>query len=238
MLIVSIILLLVILFGGMIFFLRKILTQNVMAATQHIEGLSQDYAQKQAELTRQLGEAKQKSEEMLRSAQEEVQRSKTQIIKDAEAERDRILQQTHTKSEELIQKAERSRQLLLDEINERIAKEAVNKACELIHDSLPEKLRLDIHQNWIADLMEGGFEQFERLKVPKDLKEVKIISAFPLSAEQRKNLTRKLKDVLKRDIVLQEEVDPKMVAGFVVTIGSLVLDGSLRNKVQERARDV
>jgi len=237
MLIVSMVLLQVILFGGLIFILRKILTQNVIAATQHIEELSQDHAHKQTELNRQLEEAKQKSEAMLKTAQEEAQRTRTQVIGDAEAERDRILQQTHTQNEELIAQADRSRQLLLDEINERIAKEAVNKACELIHDTLPEQFKVDIHRGWIAELLEGKFAQFERLKVPGDLKEVKIISAFPLSAEQRKNFTRKLKDVLHRDIALQEEVDPRMVAGFVVMMGSLVLDGSLRNKIQERARN-
>ena len=237
MLIVSMILLLVILFGGLIFILRKILTENVIVATRHMEGLSQEHAHKQTELNHQLEEAKQRSEEMLKTAQEEARRTKMQVIQEAEAERDRILKQTHAQSEELIAQADRSRQLLLDEINERIAKEAVNKACELLHDTLPEQFKLNIHQGWIAELLEGGFVQFDRLKVPADFKEVKIISAFPLSVEQRKNLTGKLKDVLHRDVVLQEETDPKMVAGFVVTIGSLVLDGSLRNKIQERARD-
>jgi F0F1-type ATP synthase delta subunit len=237
MLIVSMILLLVVGFGGLIFLLRKILTQNVIVATQHIKELSQEHAHKQTELNRQLEEAKQKSDQMLRTAEEEARRTKTQIIQDAEAQRDRILEQARTQSEELIAQADRSRQLLLDEINERIAKEAVNKACELIHDALPEQFKLDIHQDWIAELLEDKFVQFDRLKAPSDFKEVKIISAFPLSVEQRKNLTEKLKNVLHGDIVLQEEVNSKMVAGFVVTIGSLVLDGSLRNKIQERARD-
>jgi len=31
-------------------------------------------------------------------------------------------------------------------------------------------------------------------------------------------------------------VDPKVVAGIVITIGSLVLDGSFKNKIQEKAR--
>jgi F0F1-type ATP synthase delta subunit len=237
MLIVSMILLQVILFGGLIFILRKILTQNVIVATRHIEGLSQDHAHKQTELNRQLEEAKQKSEEMIRTAQEEAQGTKIKVIQDAEAERDRILQQAHTKSEELIQQADRSRQMILNEINERIAKEAVNKACELIHDTLPEQFKLDVHEHWVKELLEGGFVQFERLQVPAALKDVKITSAFPLTDGQRKDLVKKLKDALHRDVILQEEVNPRMVAGFVVTIGSLVLDGSLRNKIQERARD-
>jgi F-type H+-transporting ATPase subunit delta len=89
----------------------------------------------------------------------------------------------------------------------------------------------------MEELLEGGFSQFERLKIPPGVGEIKITSAFPLNDGQRKNLVKKLKDALNRDITLKEEVNPKIVAGFVVTIGSLVLDGSLRNKIQEKARN-
>ena len=74
----------------------------MIVATRHIEGLSQEHAHKQTELNHQLEEAKQKSEEMLKTAQEEARRTKMKVIQDAEAERDRILQQAHTQSEELI----------------------------------------------------------------------------------------------------------------------------------------
>ena len=237
MLVVSVIFIQVILFGGLIFILRKVLTQNVVQATKHIEELGQDYANKETELNRQMEEVKQKSDEILNKAQEEAQQVRQRIIKEAETERDRLLQQTHTKSEELIQQADKSRQLLISEIDERIAKEAVDKACELIQDTLPEQFKLEVHQRWMEELLGNGFTQFERLKIPAGMKEVKITSAFALNDGQRKSLTKKLKDTLKREISLKEEVDSKIVVGFIVTIGSLVLDGSLKNKIQERARN-
>jgi len=50
-------------------------------------------------------------------------------------------------------------------------------------------------------------------------------------------LSKKLKSLLSTDIPIKEEVDPRIVAGMVIHIGSLVLDGSLKNKIQEKARD-
>ena len=237
MLIVWLILIQVIIFGGLIFILRKVLTQNVVLATKHIEELNQDYAKKETELNRQMEEVKQKSDEILKKAQEEAQQTRQQIIKETEAEKDRVLQQTHTQSEELIEQADKSRQLLIGEINDRIAKEAVNKACELIQDTLPEQFKREVHQHWIEELLDSGFAQFERLKIPAGMREVKITSAFTLNDGHRKNLTKKLKDTLKREMSLKEEVDSKIVVGLIVTIGSLVLDGSLKNKIQERARN-
>ncbi len=237
MLIVSMVVMMVVVFGGLILVLRKMLSQNVSLATRHLEELNEDYAKKEADLKRQLEDVRQKAEEIVRKAQEEAAQVKAQLLKDAEAQKVSLLQETHTQTEELMQQADKSRQMLLDEIKERIAREAVDKACELIEETLPEQLKLKAHQHWIEELMESGFVQFERLKIPEDIHEVKITSAFPFSEGERKNLTRKLKEVLKKDVILKEEVNPRVVAGFIIQIGSLVLDGSLKNKIQERARN-
>ena len=237
MLIVGFIFIQVLLFGGLIFVLHKVLTQNVVSATKHIEELNSDYANKELDLNRQLEDVKKKSEDIINKAREEAQSVKTQILEEAEVERNKLLQQTHTHSEELIQQADKSGQMLLAEINERIAKEAIDKACKLIEEALPEQFKLDIHKRWIEDLLESDFTQFERLKIPKELQEVKIVSAFPLESAQRKNLLKKLEGILKRKLSLKEEVNPNIVAGFIVTIGNLVFDGSLRNKINERAKN-
>lgn len=237
MLIISMVVMMVVIFGGLILVLRKMLSQNVNLATRHLEDLNDDYVKKEADLKRQLEDVRQKAEEIVRKAQEEAAQVKAQLLKDAEAQKAKLLQETHTQAEELMQQADKSRQLLLDDIKDRIAKEAVDKACELIEETLPEQLKLKAHQHWIEELMESGFAQFERLKIPEDIHEVKITSAFPFSEVERKSLTRKLKEALNKDVTLKEEVNPRVVAGFIIQIGSLVLDGSLKNKIQERARN-
>ena len=238
MLIVSMLIMMVVIFGGLILILRKVLSQNVSLATRHLDELNDDYAKKEADLKRQLDDVRQKSEEMIRKAQEEAAQARAQMMKDAEAQKVKLLQETHTQAEELMQQADKSRQMLLDEIKDRIAREAVDKACELIQETLPEQFKLKVHEHWMEELMESGFAQLERLKIPEDIKEVKIISAFALNEGQRKNLTRKLKDALNKDISLKEEIDPRVVAGFIIHIGSLVLDGRKKHKIQERARNV
>jgi F-type H+-transporting ATPase subunit b len=225
-----------IIFPAMLIMFRKIITKNVVLATQHIDELSQDMSKKEQQLNKQLEESKQKSQEIINKAQEEAEKLKNQIIKDTEAERDKILTQARSKSEEIIQQADKSRQQLLAEINERIEKEAINKACELIQYTLPDVFKQDVHAHWVKELIEGGFAHLERLRIPTDIKEAKVVSAFSLQPEQRKALDKKLTEALGRDISLKEEIDSKLVAGLVIFIGSLVLDGSLKNKIQERAK--
>jgi len=106
----------------------------------------------------------------------------------------------------------------------------------LLQETLPQAFKQEVHLHWVEELIEGGFVQLERLRFPEDIREIKVTSAFSITEEQRKNLSKKLKDVLGYELILKEEIDPKIVAGLIITIGSLVLDGSLRNKIRERTK--
>jgi F-type H+-transporting ATPase subunit b len=238
MLIVSFLIFLVIIFVVMILVFRQIMAKNVVMATGHLEELSQTYASKEKDLTKQAQEIKQKSEETIRSAQDQAQRIKAEIVKDSEGKRDAILEQARLQSEEIIKQAEKSRQLLLAEIEERIAREAVDKACELIGNALPEEFKQNVHSRWVKELVEGSFSNLEHLHIPKDIEGVKIISAFSLDQDERKTLNKKLKDILGYEAKIHEEVDPKIVAGFILNLGSLVLDGSLKNKIKENSKNI
>jgi len=237
MLIVSLIILQVLIFVGMIFILKRVMTNNVILATKHLEELGQEYAKKEETVARQIEEAKQQSEDMIQKARQEADELKSKILKDANTDSADIMKDARSRSDEIIQQADKARERLLAEIDERVANSAIDRATELIHHTLPEKFRKDIHSQWVEELVENGFGRVERLNIPKDVKEIKIISAFGLDGRQRKDLSEKIKKILGREAAVKEEIDPKIVAGLVIHIGSLILDGSLKNKVQEQAKN-
>ncbi|MDP3731803.1 MAG: F0F1 ATP synthase subunit delta [Candidatus Omnitrophota bacterium] len=233
---VALLILQLLIFGVLIFVFRKIMSQNIVSATQHLSELSKDYAEKEKKINQQLEESRHKAQELLAKAQEEAEKIKAQVVQEAQQERDKILQEARNHGQELVQQAEKSRQQLLSELEERISKEATRRACELIQGTLPESFRQLAHTHWVEDLIESDFTHIERLRIPDDLREAKIISAFSLSAEERQKLTKKLKSALGREVTLKEEVDAKVVVGLIINIGSLTLDGSLENKIREQAR--
>jgi F-type H+-transporting ATPase subunit delta len=58
--------------------------------------------------------------------------------------------------------------------------------------------------------------------------DIKVTSAFPLDAHEKKSLEAALKTRLQRDVVLQCDVDPHLLGGAVIRIGDQVIDGSVR----------
>ena len=228
-------LLIVGLFGFLVVVLVRIMKQSFVQETQHLDQMNQDYLKKEEEADNYLTEAKQKSQELVKQAQHDAETMKEEIISKVQEEKERVLGLARQQAQDIVQQADKTRQMLLAEINERIAKEAIVQACQLIQDTLPEGFKQDVHAHWVQDLIKSGFLSLERLNVSPDIQEVGVTSAFSLTEEQKKLLLKNLKDVLKREVTLKESVDAKIVAGIVVQIGDLVLDGSLKNKIQERS---
>jgi F-type H+-transporting ATPase subunit delta len=64
----------------------------------------------------------------------------------------------------------------------------------------------------------------------------RVRTAVPLTDEARGTLSAKLEQVLAGRPVLLEEIDPKMLGGFVVESGGVVLDASLEGQLEKMRR--
>lgn len=64
---------------------------------------------------------------------------------------------------------------------------------------------------------------------------VKVTSAMAMDATQTQQLKASLKRRFKREIELETQVDPSLLAGVVIDTGSEVIDGSARGRLQRLA---
>ena len=62
--------------------------------------------------------------------------------------------------------------------------------------------------------------------------EVKVISSFPLLDRQRNELRKVLSDKIGSSVELTEQIDPKLIGGLTIEAGGMVIDGTLKNKLQ------
>jgi F-type H+-transporting ATPase subunit delta len=96
-------------------------------------------------------------------------------------------------------------------------------------------------RNFLALLAENGrlallpeiAAQYETLRAEaENIVDVDVATALPLTPEQQRSLCAALKRRLGREVRLAETVDPALIGGAVVKAGDLVLDGSLKGRLE------
>jgi F-type H+-transporting ATPase subunit delta len=68
--------------------------------------------------------------------------------------------------------------------------------------------------------------------------DVDVVSAVPLDASQAEKLRAALSTRLKRKVRMQNSVDAALLGGAVVRAGDLVIDGSLKGRLQRLATEL
>ena len=68
--------------------------------------------------------------------------------------------------------------------------------------------------------------------------DVEVVSAVPLSAAQADKLQQALATRLKRQVRMRNAVDSTLLGGAVVRAGDLVIDGSLKGRLERLATDL
>ena len=68
--------------------------------------------------------------------------------------------------------------------------------------------------------------------------DVEVVSAVALNADQQDTLSKALSTRLKRKVRMHTSVDADLLGGAVVRAGDLVIDGSLKGRLQRLATDL
>jgi F-type H+-transporting ATPase subunit delta len=98
------------------------------------------------------------------------------------------------------------------------------------------ELVLTLAQNRRLALLPQIATLFDALKDEAEgTADVTVTAATALDAQQQQTLTAALARRLKREVRLHSEVDAALIGGAVIRAGDLVIDGSLRTRLERMA---
>jgi F-type H+-transporting ATPase subunit delta len=72
----------------------------------------------------------------------------------------------------------------------------------------------------------------------KKLLSVSVTSAVELDDKLVKDIGKRIEDQTGRDVELSSKVDPYVLGGLVVRVGNMVLDASIRNRLEQLRKQV
>jgi F-type H+-transporting ATPase subunit delta len=96
-----------------------------------------------------------------------------------------------------------------------------------------------LSQNKRLEVLPQIAVQFELLRAQYENElDVEVTSAVAMNAEQQSKLIDSLKTRFKRDVRMHSSVDATLLGGAVIRAGDLVIDGSIKGRLQRLASEL
>lgn len=70
------------------------------------------------------------------------------------------------------------------------------------------------------------------LDVHQGIERAKVTTALTLGDEEREAISRRLGDMSHRKVVIDGQIDPTIIGGFIARMGDKLIDGSIRQKLE------
>ena len=228
----QLVLLQVITFIGLIVALRMLFARQLTAALQRLQALQEETLVKEVQLKEELERAKQERIAEAEKGREEGRRLVEAAKQEAQTLCATLEEQSRQEAQKILTRGQEELAKSRAELVGGIEADAVRLSTEVLRYTFSQQAKEDFQHHLIAELIEDvsrlGQEQFS---VKAEM--VSVTSSFPLTAQERHRLGQALSEKLGGPVTLNERIDPELLTGLVIQIGALVIDGSLKNKLQK-----
>ncbi len=227
--VLSLIVLQVVTFVVIVLVMRLLFGSQLKIALNRLQVLHQESLEKEEVLNKELERAKAQAEAEISRAKEEAkqiietakrnsEKSSTEAVERAQAEAKRTIAESLEKSKRLEA-----------EVLAQAESKSVTIAQELIRFVFTQD-DLKILQSHLIDELIEELKNIDKAKLIVKTDKAEVVSSQALSSKEKENLKEVLSSKLGGNLSIEEKIDETLVAGIVIKLAGLVIDGSLKNK--------
>lgn len=219
-------------FVGIIFLLRFLFSRNLKAALFRLNTLHEENLAKEEELNDELKRAKEESQAQIQQGKAEADLIIEEANKEAQRIRLGMEEQARLQAGEIVAVGRLEAEKLKTSVIKDIQAQSVELASKMIAELLTETdkiaLQYEFANGIIQEISQLPKEQFDMQGNPL----IKVTSSFPLLDRQRNEIKHVLEQKTGKKIELSEQLDPSFIGGLTIEMGGMVIDGTLKNKLQ------
>lgn len=231
--VILVILIQVLVFGIVIYALKRIMVGNTESAVNRLNQSYADISKKKEEMANKINQIEQECERQRRETSEEIKKMREEAQKEVEEKTDKMLSEARQKSEQIIGDALGAKNKIREEIKREEQLKVVDWAGQIINAVLSREIKKELNDAFVEEILED-IRELEAEHVPVEISEVDFIVAEDLRQELKGRLEKIIAGRLNRDVSFNCKVDKGLIAGIAVKFGSLILDQSLSNKLNQQ----
>ncbi len=219
-------------FAGIIFLLRFMFARNLKSALDRLNILHEENLAKEEQLKDELRRAGEETQAQIQQGRDEG----ALIIEEASKEARRVSANMEEKAKQRAEKIISDGRLEAEKLKISVIKDIQAQSIELASRMIAQLLTETDKIALQYEFANGIIEEISRLPKEQfnlqDNQMVKITSSFPLLDRQKDEIRRVLKQKIGKEVELKEQIDLSMIGGLTAELGGMVIDGTLKSKLQ------
>jgi F0F1-type ATP synthase delta subunit len=175
--------------------------------------------------------ADQQLKEKIAQHNEEIGKLKAAGEVDIQKMHEEVLAKAKEEAKKIVDTAEAKREQIKASLVSEMEEKALVLAFDIIGHIFTAQVAQGIHHQLINEFIEE-IEKSDGQRMQINVETAEIAAPYPLTQVQEENLKNILSSKMGRSVNIKGTIDQEIVAGMVVRLENLVLDGSLRNKLK------
>ena len=227
----------VVVFVVIVFLLRRFVLRDTLHAVERVKQVEAEVGRKEESVRRQVEEHEREFERRKDEMEADLARRRGNSEREVAQMKESIVAEARKEGDEILARAKRSEDKLKEDMRREVQSQAVDFAGEIFRLTFSEKVTAAVNREFIAELI-GALEAVDSESLHVEADEARFVSSHPLEPAQRDRLQGLIAQKFGLNVAIHEEVDESLMGGRSMKLGTLEVDGSLRNRFQEASAEV
>ncbi|MFH1189718.1 MAG: F0F1 ATP synthase subunit delta [Candidatus Omnitrophota bacterium] len=224
-------------FVAIVFVLRKLLYSESAKEMLRLKKLKEETAEKQRELQQKIDAAQDAYKEKMAEAEERVRAYQLKSEEEVKELKKKVLDKANADAEQIVKSAFNAKEKMREEIAEEMRKTAPVLASRIFKEFLSPVVRDLAHKELVRDVIDK-IKKADKISLKSKIDKAEIVSACPLSDNDKNEIEALIRDNLGYDVPLQGKEDERLVAGVVIKLGTILIDGSLDSRLKQAEKEL
>lgn len=217
--------------------IKRMLMGDTTRAMARIAEVEAEVRKKEEGIRQQINEHEQDFARKKTEAEEALQLQREESETEVARIREQVIAEAKTEAERIISHAKRNEQKMRDQVMLSMEEKAVDYGAQIFHLVFSEKMTATMDREFVNELLDA-LAEVDASSMTVDTSEAEFILSHPLDAEQKVRLEALLAEKFETAVKVAEKLNPNLLAGMVMKLGSLEIDGSLLNRYRDAAVEV
>lgn len=223
--------------GVVLVVIKRLLLGDTIRAVARVGQAESEIRKKEEAMRQELERHEQAHAGRRQEAVREQEARREEAERQASQMREQVLEAARREAAETLEKARKNERKLREQVELELEEKAVEFGGRVFKLVFSERISKELNRHFVGELIEALAET-DATGITIDASSAEFISSHPLEPEQKQRLQELLATKFGVKIEIRESVQEDLLAGLVMKLGSLEIDGSLRSRYQEAVTEL